>query len=74
MAAEVCDWHRFPTAGSFGAFCGLVPITHLSVWVPRTLSDQLERASGARGPGHLDDWFFVAWWGSSTTGPCTRTS
>ncbi len=33
MAAEVCDWHRLPTAGSFGAFCGLVPITHLSVWV-----------------------------------------
>ena len=46
MAAEVCDWHRLPTAGSFGAFCGLVPITHLSVWVPRTLSDQLERVSG----------------------------
>ena len=30
MAAEVCDWHRFPTAGSFGAFCGLVPTEHSS--------------------------------------------
>ena len=25
LASEVCDWRRFPTAGSFTAFCGLVP-------------------------------------------------
>jgi transposase len=25
LAAEVCDWRRFPTAGSFAGFCGLVP-------------------------------------------------
>jgi len=25
LATEVCDWRRFPTAGMFSAFCGLVP-------------------------------------------------
>jgi transposase len=25
LASEVCDWRRFPTAGMFSAFCGLVP-------------------------------------------------
>jgi transposase len=25
LAAEVCDWRRFPTAGMFAGFCGLVP-------------------------------------------------
>ena len=25
LASEVCDWRRFPTAGMFMAFCGLVP-------------------------------------------------
>ena len=25
LATEVCDWRRFPTAGMFAAFCGLVP-------------------------------------------------
>jgi transposase len=30
LASEVCDWHRFPTAGSFGAFCGLVPMERSS--------------------------------------------
>lgn len=25
MAAEICDWRRFATAGSFMGFCGLVP-------------------------------------------------
>ncbi len=30
LATEVCDWRRFPTAGSFGAFCGLVPMEHSS--------------------------------------------
>lgn len=30
LAAEVGDWARFPTAGSFMAFCGLVPSEHSS--------------------------------------------
>jgi len=30
LAAEVCDWHRFPTAGSFMGFCGLVPSEYSS--------------------------------------------
>lgn len=30
LASEVCDWRRFPTAGSFMAFCGLVPSEHSS--------------------------------------------
>lgn len=30
LAAEVCDWRRFPTAGSFMAFTGLVPSEHSS--------------------------------------------
>lgn len=30
LASEVCDWRRFPTAGSFTAFCGLVPSEHSS--------------------------------------------
>jgi transposase len=30
LATEVCDWRRFPTAGSFSAFCGLVPSEHSS--------------------------------------------
>ncbi|MCK6212775.1 transposase, partial [Georgenia sp. EYE_87] len=30
LAAEVCDWRRFPTAGAFMAFCGLVPSEHSS--------------------------------------------
>ena len=30
LAAEVGDWRRFPTAGSFMAFCGLVPSEHSS--------------------------------------------
>src|ERR1700722_6122810 len=34
LAAEVCDWRRFPTAGMFSAFCGLVPSEHSSG--PRT--------------------------------------
>jgi transposase len=25
LATEVCDWRRFPTAGTFAGFCGLVP-------------------------------------------------
>lgn len=25
LASEVCDWRRFPTAGMFMGFCGLVP-------------------------------------------------
>jgi len=25
LASEVCDWRRFPTAGMFAGFCGLVP-------------------------------------------------
>lgn len=30
LAAEVCDWHRFPTAAMFMGFCGLVPSEHSS--------------------------------------------
>lgn len=30
LASEVCDWRRFPTAGMFSAFCGLVPSEHSS--------------------------------------------
>jgi transposase len=30
LASEVCDWRRFPTAGSFMAFTGLVPSEHSS--------------------------------------------
>lgn len=30
LATEVCDWRRFPTAGSFGVFCGLVPMERSS--------------------------------------------
>lgn len=30
LASEVCDWRRFPTAGSFMAFCGLVPSEYSS--------------------------------------------
>lgn len=30
MAAEVGDWRRFPTAGSFMSFCGLVPSEYSS--------------------------------------------
>lgn len=30
LASEVCDWRRFPTAGMFMAFCGLVPSEHSS--------------------------------------------
>lgn len=30
LASEVGDWRRFPTAGSFMAFCGLVPSEHSS--------------------------------------------
>ena len=30
LATEVCDWRRFPTAGMFSAFCGLVPSEHSS--------------------------------------------
>jgi transposase len=30
LATEVCDWRRFPTAGSFMGFCGLVPSEHSS--------------------------------------------
>ena len=30
LATEVCDWRRFPTAGSFGAFCGLIPMERSS--------------------------------------------
>ena len=35
IASEVCDWRRFPTAGAFMSFCGLVPSEHSSgeqVW------------------------------------------
>lgn len=30
LASEVCDWRRFPSAGSFMAFCGLVPSEYSS--------------------------------------------
>ncbi|HEX3539128.1 MAG TPA: IS110 family transposase [Acidimicrobiales bacterium] len=30
LAAEVCDWARFPTAAMFMGFCGLVPSEHSS--------------------------------------------
>lgn len=30
LASEVCDWRRFPTAGMFMGFCGLVPSEHSS--------------------------------------------
>ncbi len=30
LATEVCDWRRFPTAGMFMAFTGLVPSEHSS--------------------------------------------
>jgi transposase len=30
LAAEVCDWRRFGTAGTFMAFCGLTPSEHSS--------------------------------------------
>jgi transposase len=30
LAAEVCDWRRFPTAGAFMGFCGLVPSEYSS--------------------------------------------
>ena len=30
LATEVCDWARFPTAGMFSAFCGLVPSEYSS--------------------------------------------
>jgi transposase len=30
LASEVCDWRRFPTAGSFMAFTGLTPSEHSS--------------------------------------------
>jgi transposase len=30
LAAEVCDWRRFPTAGTFMGFCGLVPSEYSS--------------------------------------------
>jgi transposase len=30
LAAEICDWRRFGTAGSFMNFCGLVPREHSS--------------------------------------------
>ena len=30
LASEVCDWRRFPTAGMFMAFTGLVPSEHSS--------------------------------------------
>ncbi len=30
LAAEVCDWRRFPSAGAFMAFTGLVPSEHSS--------------------------------------------
>jgi transposase len=30
LAAEVVDWRRFPTAGSFMSFCGLVPSEYSS--------------------------------------------
>jgi len=30
LACEVCDWRRFPSAGSFMAFCGLVPSEYSS--------------------------------------------
>ena len=30
LAVELCDWRRFPTAGAFMAFTGLVPSEHSS--------------------------------------------
>jgi transposase len=30
LACEVCDWRRFPTAGAFMGFCGLVPSEYSS--------------------------------------------
>jgi transposase len=30
LASEVCDWRRFPTAGMFMGFTGLVPSDHSS--------------------------------------------
>lgn len=30
LAAEVCDWRRFPSAGTFMGFCGLVPSEYSS--------------------------------------------
>jgi len=30
LAAEVCDWRRFPTAGAFMGFCGLTVSEHSS--------------------------------------------
>lgn len=30
LATEVCDWRRFPTAGAFMGFCGLVPSEYSS--------------------------------------------
>lgn len=30
LAAEVCDWRRFPAAGAFMGFCGLVPSEYSS--------------------------------------------
>jgi transposase len=30
LAAEICDWRRFPTAASFMGFCGLVPSEYSS--------------------------------------------
>ena len=30
VASEVCDWRRFPNAGAFMAFTGLVPTEHSS--------------------------------------------
>lgn len=30
LASEVCDWRRFPSAGAFMRFCGLVPSEHSS--------------------------------------------
>ena len=30
LASEVCDWRRFPAAGAFMGFCGLVPCEYSS--------------------------------------------
>ena len=47
LAAEVVDWHRFPSARAFMGYCGLVPSEYSSG--ARTRRGSITKAGSGRG-------------------------
>jgi transposase len=67
LATEVCDWRRFPTAGMFMGFCGLVPSEYSSG--ARTQRGGITHA----GNGHLRTQLVESAWAYKAR-PATGTT